>query len=371
MSTKYETPPANRALGIHRARKTRILYFRKYVTGVGRLEVSLHTKDLEAAEKLVFQRYSQFVQTPAKKQAAICIDDLIAEIYEINQGKAQATFDDFEVHCRLHILPYFTGRPIDMVARDWPKYVAYQHRKNPNRQLKHDRKHLIRIFHRAVERGDLAGIPILKLDRAKRMRQPISLYTEAEVRLIMGATTKQFPQFKQATLDKIKLQFELTLFSGMRIPTETNALRYSWIDWHRGTATLPGWVTKTREGRTYPVDSETLKKLWAKKLKAHSDQVFPKRGEKDLPASRTDKTWQRFKKAAGITKKRYWARHTHATEAVESGQSSATVTKNMGTSKEMLDRVYVIPTAESFRRQVSAVRRKFIGEIGEGCDNHG
>ncbi len=371
MQKKYEV--IDRSLGLLRNRSSKVYYFRKYVTGVGRAEISLRTTDRQTAEREIFRLFSQFIRTPKKQELATTIDVIIADIYEINQGKSKATFEDFESHCRLHILPYFNGYPIDKVAQNWPKYVAFQHQKSPKRQLGHDRKHLIRIFNRAVERGDLAGVPKLKLDRAKRMRQVISLYSKSEVQMILNANRNDFPEFKQATLEKLKLQFELSLFSGMRIPKEVNSLQYSRIDWNQGTATLPAEVTKTREGRTYPIEPQTLEKLLKLRKRAKGDFVFPLRGDPNQPAGRTDKSWQRFKKALGLNKKRYWARHTHATELVDLGASAVAVKRNMGTSLEMLERVYYQPKANLFNRQAKTIRERFsgrtIGEISEvgGC----
>lgn len=368
----------NRSLGLLRSTKTGILYFRKYVTGVGRAEISLRTKDVAEAERIIFRTYSQFIRTPPASRPKATFDEIVSDIYEINQGRAEKTFSDFEGHCRLHLLPYFTGFAIDTIAAEWPKYVAFQHKKNPNRQLGHDRKAFVRILSRAVERGDLPGMPIIRLEKGKRIRQPISTYTESEVRMILTVTPEYFVEkfpnnqkfhFKAATLEKLQLQFELVLFSGMRPPGEVNALRYSWIDFQSGTAHLPAQVTKTREGRTYPIDPHTLEKLRKRQATAKSDLVFPKRGEWNQSATAGDKTWQRFREALGIDKKRYWARHTHATEAVASGTPEATVTKNMGTSPEMFRRVYNRPGREAFERQATAVRRRFfkepIGDIGE------
>lgn len=339
----------NRSLGLYRNGRTRILYFRKYVTGAGRAEISLRTTDVAEAERIILKTYSAFVRTPKREAKAPAIDELIEEIYEIYQGKARATFESFEGTCRLHLLPYFTGFPVDKLAEEWPKYVAYQHRKDPKRQLGHDRKHFVTILSRAVERGILPGLPKIRLDRGKRMRRPVETYTAEEIRMILSVTAedlrRRYPAnpefwFKEATLDKLKLKVELGVFSGMRLPHEANALKYSYIDFERGTATLPPGVVKTRTGRTYPIDPKTLRKIVAMKVRAESDYVFPKRGRPGESANRHDKSWQRFKKALGITKKLYWFRHTHATVALDSGVAAVDLKRNMGTSLEMLERTY-------------------------------
>lgn len=380
MSKKYIT--VDRSLGLLKARATGIYYFRKYVTGVGRAEVSLSTKDEAEAKRTIFRTYSRYLRTP-KPEDIVTIDDVVADIYEINQGKSQATFDNFEIHCRLHILPFFKGVPIRQVAKKWKKYVAFQHLKNPKRQLSHDRRHLVTILNYAAEQEYLDGVPKLKLDRAKRMRCTVVPYSVEDVQMILTVTAaelrERYPDnkdfhFKAATLRKLQLMFELGMFSGLRLPHEATALRFSMIDFKAGTANLPPEVAKTREGRIYPLDAETLEKLRELKKRAKSDFVFPKRNNPEMPATRSDKSWQRFKKALGLNKRLYWARHTHATEASEMGASEGNLKRDMGTSGEMLDKVYTVKRRKDFDSRSRRIRDKFfpptIGEISEQDGQH-
>lgn len=362
----------NRSLGLYRRVDTGIYYFRKFHTAAGRAEISLRTKDRDEAEKIILRTYAEFLRLPERKQKqTTCIDEIVAEIYEINQGKSARTFESFEGHCRLHLLPYFTGFSIDKVAAAWPVYIAHQQRLNPSRQLTHDRKHLITILKRAVVRGDLVGMPELPLDRGKRIKQRAKPYTSSEVRMILNATPEQVLEkapslkLKRSTLEKIQLQIELALFSGLRMPHEVNSLRYSDIDFQTGVATIRP-ENKTRTGRECPIDLGTLGKILKRmnSARVQSDFVFPKRGQPYLPATGTDKSWQRFKRAMGLEKKRYWFRHSHASAALRE-VSAPTVQRNMGTSAQMIEQIYNIPSREELKRQSSAVRRFYQDEIGE------
>jgi integrase len=384
---KYEK--VDRSLGLVRHPETGIYYFKKHITlETGeqmRPEVSLRTRDEAEARRKILQTYSRYliltnsqVGERERNRGTTTFEQLLPGIYEIYQGKSKKTFTRVELHCRKHLLPFYVGCPVNELARRWPNYVAYQHIKNPNRMLGEDRRTLHIVLSYAVSQNLLDGIPPLKLDKAKRIKGQIKPYTPSEVNRIMTATAASIKRenpdrpdlwLTQRVVEDQQLRFELALFSGFRVPGETNSLRYDWIDWSYGTVTIPAEFTKTRTERIVVLDKLTLAKLAERRIYSKSSYVFPKRSNLDLPATSTDKSWQKFKKALGINKKLYWARHTHASEAVK--EISATkVVKNMGTSVKMLEQIYDIPNDADRAHQSTVVRRRFggIGENGNATE---
>ncbi len=370
---KYQI--VDRSLGLVRHPKTGTYYFKKYVTEVGRIEVSLRTTERAEAEKALLRTYAQYLQTPKAREVVVTFDEIVRDLYEIKQGKSKSTFDSFEGTCRLHLLPYFTGFDMDTVLAAWPRYVAHAVQKTPDRQLGHDRRYLREILGRYSELypHKLAGVPKLKLDARRRTKTQIEIYNRDEVRMILRVSAKEIRLrhpgdralwLKEATLEKLKLYAELGLFSGMRLPGEANSLRYSNIDFEQGIARV--FTSKTNQWRTYPVDPETLERLKRRRdqQKIKSDFVFPKRANPNEPATRSDKSWQRFKRATGLTKRLYWFRHSHASSAIET-VPALILRKNMGTSLECLEKVYVKPGENEFHAQRTAVRKKFVGGIGD------
>lgn len=349
--------------GLFRNSETGIYYFRKYITGLGEIKKSTGLTDRKAAIHFIKRNFSAWFQEPREKAEAT-IDFVIGELYSVKQQKAQKTFESFEGHCRLHILPFYAGRKISEVAPLWPKYVTAQSVLNSKRQLGHDRRYVTEILSHAVNAGYLTHFPRLTLDPAKRMKKPVALYGRDDISRILNCQPEDFEgtefTFTARALQKIKLQVRLALYCGMRPPGEIRHLRKSWIDWVAGTIWLDPEIVKTRTDRTYPVDAELLRELREWCTLTDSDCVFPKRGEPDVPETGSDKKWQQLKRALGIKGTRYHLRHAHGAIAVRT-VSPSIVKKNMGTSLPILDRVYMKPDAEEHKRQASAVKNYYEG----------
>lgn len=336
-------------------------YFRKFITGVGEVFRSLREKNRYKAVVKMNRLSSEFERLKkTRTETNYTIDDAILELYDINQMKAQATFQNFEHFCRAYITPYYSGTPIDAVAEQWDLFKADVKKKRPGMSLAHLKRHTTRILRHAVKRGKLKSFPELTLDAGEAVTGTPRAYDPDEVTRALTAKPDSDHRFKKGTVEKQRLMLRLTLELGLRPPQEIRMLKKEYFDFARGLLVLPAWLAKTRRGRTVPINAPlvaAIQEFGAKN--PSSPYLFPMRGNPDKPASRSDKSWQRLKRALGFEGKRYWFRHSHATAALEGGEDARILARDMGTSVEMLAKIYARPGKDATDRRLAAVQKKY------------
>jgi integrase len=259
--------------------------------------------------------------------------------------------------------PFFSGVPITDVAFQWEGFKAHVKANNPNMSLQHVRRYLTRVLNYSVERGYIQGFRKLKLDAGEIKKVTPRAFEFSEVEMVFNKTPDLTGhKFKAHTLRKQRLMIRLTLECGLRPPQEIRLLKKEYVDFNRGVISIPAEIVKTRASRTIPVGEELLTELkaWCDHH-SNSPWVFPMRGNPEKPSTRSDKTWQRLKHSLGLRVRRYWLRHSHATAALEGGLDAVLVARDMGTSPEMLSKVYVRPSKETVARRVELVRKKYGG----------
>jgi len=336
-------------------------YFRKYTTETGEIFRSLRERNRYKAILKMNRLLADLEKRKAKGR--YLIDDAILELYDIKRMQAQSTFENLEHYCRAYITPYFSGTPINEVARQWEPFKAHVKKLKPGMSLIHIRRHLTTILNHAVNRGELESFPRLKLDKAEMIKGTPRAYERDEVKKILTGKPKGDHKFKKGTIEKQRLMIRLTLDCGLRPPQEIRLLKKEYFDFKRRTLTLPAHIVKTRLSRPIPVPPDLLAEVKAFGDKNPGPYIFPMRGNPNMPATRSDKTWQRLKRALGFSGKRYWFRHSHATAAIQGGENAIVVAKDMGTSVEMLERIYVRPDEKATARRVALVRKKYgVGE---------
>lgn len=349
--------------------KTGTFYFRRYRTGVGEIFRSLRTTNRYKAI-LELNTMAKDLSKVAPKPKEIVVDDVVLELYDIYQGQAKATFEGFELYCRLYILPYFTGKPIMAIKQEWAKFKSEVKRSKPGMSLVHVKKHATRILNYSEEAGYIDAAPKLKLMASERIERQSRAYKEEEVDVLINIprdlrleTELGEHKFKAHTLEKLELQNMLVLFAGVRPPSEFRLLKWEYIDLSGevGCIDIPADIVKNRKARQVFLVPELAQALrdWKAKQRIESPYVFPKRGKPMEPSDDTDRSWQRLKKALDIKGTRYFMRHTHGTAASESGMGSVVIAKNMGTSTKVLEKVYVHSSDEAKKRQVNAVYAQF------------
>lgn len=347
--------------------ESRAYYFRKRITGQGEVFRSLKTKDRNEAIRRLNQILGDFQKELPKKKRVYTVGEAAKELKAIYRGQAAATYANFEYYSRAYIQPYFETTPVQDVAKQWRPYKAWIKGHKPGMSLLHVRRHLTRILNHAVETERLAGFPKLRLDPDEVKRGTPRAYDNDEIdRVLNTEIDLKRHSFRASTIEKLRFQTELVLVLGLRPPHELRNLRWEYFDFDRGFLTIPNSFTKTRTERTIPVPSQILQTLKERRILSKSEWVFPHRLDPKKPATRSDKSWQRLKRALNFNGKRYWFRHTHGTTAIEELPEKIVV-KNMGTSSRMLERVYVRPKKDSYQKQVSALVNRFPirGKSGE------
>jgi integrase len=280
--------------------------------------------------------------------AEATIDDVAAEVLKYYAGQKLKTRESFETAWRLHLEPFFSQMPISQVGDYWDKYRAYEKGQNPDRKLTHDRKHLVFILRWAERSGRLQKVPILGIDAADRRRQRGRILKYAEMDKLYAEASP-------------KWQLKISLYqTGMR-SGEVSSLRFSDIDMRTGFVTLRRENVKTSEARSFCIPHDVLLKI--RKLKEESNSVFlfPHRLDPAKHETKTDKTFQRIKRRAGVTLKRHWFRHTAASAALNDGVAGAVLKKVFGMSERVLSDVYHHVDEDTARRVAKIVSKKVRG----------
>jgi integrase len=346
-----------------------IYQYRKSITVDGRpKEVfkSLKTRNRNEAISRINQLLTKLPDFLGRKKRPT-MNEIYIDLIDVYQGQAKKTFVDFEGICRMHILPYIGNLDPRDVKGNWEDFKARVKLAKPGMSLRHVRKHTVRLLSAAADKNFIDGIPELLLTAAEKGGGRPRSYEDHEVqKVFFDEIDPKKHKFRARTLSKMRLQHKLVLFCGLRPPSEIINLEWSFFDFDRGVLRLPKDFIKTREARVVPVPPEVIKDLleWKEnrtKQMAKSPYLFPNRYDPKRPANPSDHSWQRFKRATEFNGKRYWFRHTHATAALEGGMDSIVVAKNMGTSREMLERVYTIPGKGAIERQGEIVRQKYRG----------
>lgn len=153
--------------------------------------------------------------------------------------------------------------------------------------------------------------------------------------------TKERPREVQITLKDVKkimehadthvawaieVCFNLGLRPGV---SELFAIKYSQIDWARGTIKV--YASKTKTYRTIPIAPDFLTKLKAKQKESKQGYVIEYHGK---PVERMNKAYQAAVERAGIKipTRMYDLRHLYATTMLTNGADLAAVSKLMGHS---------------------------------------
>jgi integrase len=337
-------------------------YAKKYIAELGKERVKcLETKDRHTAIILKNQVIAQWEGARRDEDGSVVFDGPAFELLQIMTTKAEKTFLDYEGALRLHLLPFFTGKPLRQCSREWSLYKARQRQLTPGRQLKHDKKALARIFSHAVDRGLIDAVPRFRLDREDTRVQRQVEYSNDELALLLS---KAKP--------KLALKIETLLKTAMRA-NELRNLRYDWINWETGEVTIPAALTKMRVERVVVLDDELLRKYRERFERAKPSYAFPHRDDPSKPASVTDKDWQRLIKELGIQKKRHWLRGSAVRRAIRSGVPESTAQATAGMSDAVFRRVYYDADTSDRKKFTEAVAKSLRNdpESGSNATNPG
>lgn len=339
--------------GLVKDAKTGIYYLRRSVNGT-EVERSLETKNRKQAETKLEEILDE-VKAEQKSSRRMKFETVGEAILEILETKSEKTWLDFENHYRLHLKPYFRGKWMDQVEPLWEHYKAVQKsierrtpkgRPLPPRKLNHDAAHLRRMLRYAHRQRALQVVPELALDASEREPEPGRVYTPEEFRRLWAAADPKW-----------KLILEMAAIMGMR-RGEIRNLRWDYIDFTEAVIRLPKEATKTRRGRTVPVEPQILAALQALEptMRPQSGWVFPNRRDPNLPMNPTDRTWRRIQRRAGVKGKFHWLRHSNVSWAARKGHAPSVIQKTRGMSDQVFRRIYFHAENEDAVAMNAAVR---------------
>lgn len=266
-------------------------------------------------------------------------------VLKIQEAKSSKTFEMaktqighlrpwFDLHCP------FLGDFERAFEETWAKYKTDQASMTPGRKLIHDRRHLLMALKRAKEKG------WIKRDFRKRDLQlleasePIGkIIPEPKIQALLSAADRNTP---------IGLQIRIGLLMGMRL-REILHLRWSEIDFERGTISIRGQRVKTRVSRIVPIHAEVLPLLMGRKGEAVGDFVFPARFtsiegkpvDPSQPQNDNSSPWDTVKKAAQAEYRFHDLRHTAISYMIQSGIPDLIISQITGASIAVIRRVYL------------------------------
>lgn len=333
--------------------KTGDFYVRKYVAGRGEICRSLQTKNRREA---IRRKNEILIQWGAglKRGRRVRFESIAFELLEIQSGKSERTFADYEGHLRLHLLPFFRGRFLDEVQSLWPHYKLYCRKLKATRKLDHDRKHLLAICRLAYERELIHRLPELKLDPQDRHARPGRVYSGDEVQRLLDA----LPQKHKGAREKWRLIIEMAAILGMR-RGEIFQLTWNQIDFTNEVIVLGRLDTKTRQGRLVPLEQGILESLKTRKAESKSIFVFPHRNDPTRPMTMSDKTWQRVKRRSGVEGRTFHGfRHSNVTWGQREGFSAGLISKTRGMSREVMENIYTHAELEDAKRLGDGIRKQ-------------
>ena len=249
-----------------------------------------------------------------------------------------------------HLLKTFTDRPIQTVSSSsfWAEHVPRARAESRDRNLNNDRKIFIQVLFIAYRRG-LIPAPPSGITKPNAYREVGRELSDEEIRKL----------FLHASNTKILLQMELALKTGMRL-REMLGLRWDFINFKTAVISLPGFVTKTRKGRFFPICRVLCMQLQYLHGKTRSPYVFPSNTNRMKPQNDNKHFWRIVKKKAGVECRWHDLRHTNATRQLRAGIPKERISKVLGMSEGVLISIYSHLNEEDLRPCATAVNLDFV-----------
>jgi len=255
-------------------------------------------------------------------------EDVVSELTPVYKAKSHATWVEFEITTRCHLLPFYKTIPIERVGALWRHYCAGERTKNPDRKLWHDRKILRLILGYAFDCDYVGKIPRLQLDPYdKSHRVPV----EVTLEMLLKVANKAPPLLKDMLI--------VLFYTGMRFG-EVRCLKASQIDFTTGLVRLGAKATKTRKERVYHLTNEALVVLRLRALSSGGGYLFPMDQDPTRPVSKSYRNFERAKKRAGVEFNMHDLRHSFATRKIREGMPPVLLGQLIGASERVLNSVY-------------------------------
>ena len=295
------------------------------------------------------------------------------------------SYTDYESLLRLHIRPTLGTRPLGSITQFDIQcvYAGMVDRGLSGRTVEYTNAVLQSAFRQAVRWRMMAEDPCEGVGLPRLKRREMEALSVEECRRFLDAA-RQTEHFAL---------FALALTTGMR-PSEYLALKWSDIDWQRGTAsvcrTVQLWRSSWRFDDTKRKRSRRIVKLHEFVLRALKSSreaqlqaknpmlpdmlelLFCGADRKPLRQAKVKKTFHRLLAEAGIRRIRlYDLRHTAATLAVAAGVSVKAISDQLGHASISftLERYsHVLPSIQD--EAAARVERLLVGVVGTAAESH-
>lgn len=316
-----------------------VWYWRQFVTGRGEFKRSTKEKHSKIRAKTVGGKmFAKWLSDPAElRKHRWKFHEISAEVLKSKERKSPATYTSAKLQITKHLNPFFGNYFIDQVTSElWEEYIEAELEREEPRKLFNDRKHLVMVMTRAYKKG-LIPKPI-EFENPDADTDVGKVYSDAEIHALL----------KEAKGD-LKLQIMCGYKMGMR-KTEVLTLNWKWVDVVNGKIHLPAHITKTRSGRSFPIDYEILAILRQMQSSAKSEWVFPGRDKPETHIATNKTSWTSCRRRAGVVGRFHDLRHTFLTLAFHRFKlPPQDVCAFAGLSLKVAYDVYLHPQADDLR----------------------
>lgn len=251
------------------------------------------------------------------------------------------------------VLPHLGKyRVCDFDEEKWEWLVAEIRKEKPNILFFNPRKYLMGFLSWAKRKGKITEVPELYNPDKKPMGfdedtddEVIErLYSKDELRRLRDGLDKNGEEvFDFKGLEAFRLWILMGQFMGMR-SSEITQLHKNRINIQTRTIALRARDTKTGDPRTVPIHNTVLKPILAQiKASDKSPYLFPNRWDKKRPMDQTGfkKPWNALREATGIEGRFHDFKHSFITHALNDGMNPVIVSRIVGTSLRVIEKVYL------------------------------
>jgi integrase len=302
-------------------------------------------------ERMIFEtKHGTKPTSPALVRCA----DLARQIIDSKRTLAPATFEQTETFFRLHLLPFLeTHCPYarDLKPEVWEHYKREKRREHPEVALFNHWKFMSMLRRRAHKQGLIAEFTFDFDEKSEDSRREGLVISFDDFAKMLAAAS---PEWRDRLI--------LGRRTGMR-PGEPRCLKVDRVDFDRKTISLKGKDTKTREARTFIVESEDVWVILRRRAKVSIDSgspyFFPSESNPSKPVGRSNRGWKALLRRARVNPEYVPndLRHTFITEMIRAGVPLSDIADYVGNSVEEIERTYKHMRVEDTRRVAEAASR--------------
>lgn len=311
------------------------------------LRVSTHEKQsVVKAREIALKKFKYWDSTLRRQGCNTRFDDLCNELLDkYKNGERKRTYKATLTPIK-HLLKTFSCVKIAYITKDdfFLKHVTRVRSEGSLRNLNNERKIFIQVLFIAYRRG-LIKTPPLGIAMPSIKKEVGKCLTGEEIIKIFTACDNR----------DLCMQLKLGLTTGMRL-REVLFLKWSYIDFESRIITLPASITKTKRGRFFMVNKQTVERLKIFKQKQKpSEYLFPSPHDLTKPVFSNKVALKRLKRLSGVSFTFHDLRRSCATMKVKAGIPPAIIAKEIGMSVDVLNNIYTKLKPDDFRQSAEVI----------------